>query len=236
VNLFQELLNALVPSKCELCHRRGWSICGACRQTLKVLPRNSIRQFDNHTSDLAGISFFDYLPPIPNLMHAFKERGITEIIDHLVDSIDSDRLVSAIEQMRGISFETDLVLVPVPSSLAAFRQRGFSPASKVARSLSKAANSGGLQNRVINLLMRSRSVADQASLDTVGRRKNQQESMVAIHQLTGDVLLIDDIVTTGATLSEARRAVNQAGGRVIGFCTLAETLLKQQVKSAKPNT
>jgi predicted amidophosphoribosyltransferase len=169
-------------------------------------------------------------------MHAFKERGITEIIDHLVDSLDLKQLVSAIEQMRGISFESDLALVPVPSSRAAFKQRGFSPALKVAQSLSKAVNSAGLQNRVITLLARSRSVADQASLDTLGRRKNQFESMLAIHQLTGDVLLIDDIVTTGATLSEARRAVEQAGGRVIGFCTIAETLLKQPVKNAKPNT
>lgn len=201
-----------------------------------VAPRNSIRRLDDQSSELSGLSFFDYLPPIPNLMHAFKERGITEIIDHLVNAIDHKQLVSAIVHMRGISFETDLVLVPVPSSRAAFRQRGFSPASKVAKSISRAAKSAGLQNRIITLLVRSRSVADQASLDTLGRRKNQAESMSAIHRLTGDVLLIDDIVTTGATLSEARRAVEQAGGRVIGFCTLAETLLKQPVKNAKPNT
>ena len=93
-----------------------------------------------------------------------------------------------------------------------------------------------MKNRVISLLVRSRAVADQASLDSDDRRSNQDESMAAIHQLTGDVLLIDDIVTTGATLSEARRAVELAGGRVIGFCTLAETLLKHSDKNAKPST
>lgn len=200
------------------------------------MPRKTVRQLDDQTSGLSGLSFFDYLPPIPDLMHAFKERGITEIIDHLVDSIDRQELVAAIQQMRGIYFESDLALVPVPSSRAAFKQRGFSPASKVAKALSRAANSAGLQNRVITHLVRSRSVADQASLDTFGRRKNQHESMSAIHMMTGDVLLIDDIVTTGATLSEARRAVEHAGGRVIGFCTIAETLLKQPVKNAKPST
>lgn len=185
---------------------------------------------------LAGVSFFDYLTPIPALMHAFKERGVTEIVDHLVDAVDANQLVAAIEQMRGTPYEIDLAFVPVPSSKNAFRQRGFSPGLKVAKSFSRVAASAGLQNRVVALLKRSRLVADQASLDTNGRRKNQTDSMIALHRLSGDVLLIDDIVTTGATLGEARRAVEQAGGRVIGFCTLAETLLKQPLKNAKPST
>lgn len=89
---------------------------------------------------------------------------------------------------------------------------------------------------MVRLLRRSRLVRDQSLLTTQERWQNQTQSMVARHQVNGSVILIDDISTTGATLLEARRAVEDSGGKVIGFCTLAETLLKRSAIYSKPDT
>ena len=66
--------------------------------------------------------------------------------------------------------------------------------------------------------------ADQVGLGRQERVWNRQGSLVALRPLEGlSCLIVDDIVTTGATILEARRAVLEAGGEVLGLATLAET-------------
>jgi predicted amidophosphoribosyltransferase len=67
-------------------------------------------------------------------------------------------------------------------------------------------------------------VTDQVGLGRAERAANKNHSLVARRSLSSvAVILVDDIVTTGATLLEARRAVFAAGGTVVGLATLAET-------------
>lgn len=182
---------------------------------------------------------------MPGLFDSFKEHGATELALLLIDSIDPVQLRQQIEAAVEVELRlskianapaSNIALVPVPSSAEAFRVRGFAPANEVAKALACALRLSGAPVRVIRLLKRSRAVSDQATLATEARWQNQIESMAARHDFDGQVILVDDIVTTGATLVEAKRAVEAAGAQVIGFCTLAETLLKRNTNSAKANT
>jgi predicted amidophosphoribosyltransferase len=71
----------------------------------------------------------------------------------------------------------------------------------------------------------AREASDQRNLGVRGRSANLANSMVA-KPLNRPVVLVDDVVTTGATLLEGRRALMQAGVEVLGFVTIAETLAK----------
>jgi len=69
-----------------------------------------------------------------------------------------------------------------------------------------------------------RKVRDQAALPAAERASNLEGSMAASRSVMGrDVLLVDDVVTTGSTLREAARALRTAGATVLGAATIATT-------------
>lgn len=77
-------------------------------------------------------------------------------------------------------------------------------------------------------LVASRRVADQAGLNSVERAGNVRGAYVVARRWTGDVagrtvLLVDDVVTTGATLCEGARALRSAGAEVVGAAVVAAT-------------
>lgn len=162
---------------------------------------------------------------------------MSELAYLLVQQIDGGLVKTWLERIIGPPGESGVIsLVPIPSSAEAFRARGFNPAAEVASAFAALLHQAGYSARVVRLLNRSRSVSDQAKLGSFDRWHNQVQSMAARHRFAGRVLLIDDIVTTGATMIEARRACTEAGASVIGFAAIAETLMKRQGNSAKANT
>jgi len=105
-------------------------------------------------------------------------------------------------------------LVPVPASRSALRRRGYAVVELVARR-------AGLPVRP--LLRAARAVSDQRGLDREERRRNVAGSLRARPSAGLRVLVMDDVVTTGATLEEAERALRAAGARVVGAATAAAT-------------
>ncbi|MCS5716339.1 phosphoribosyltransferase family protein [Herbiconiux sp. CPCC 205716] len=112
---------------------------------------------------------------------------------------------------------TSVVLVAVPSARAAVRRRGFRPVDELVRR----SGSGRPARRGLVLV---RDVADQAGLGVEERRANLEGALRASARLAGRrVLIVDDVVTTGATIGEARRALEAVGGEVAGAVCLAYT-------------
>jgi predicted amidophosphoribosyltransferase len=107
-----------------------------------------------------------------------------------------------------------IVLVPIPTSRAAFRRRGYRVVELVARR-------AGL--RCEPLLAIARVAADQRGLDRAARRRNVADSLRARDVAGLRIVVIDDVVTTGATLEEAARALRAGGAEVIGAATIAST-------------
>jgi ComF family protein len=113
------------------------------------------------------------------------------------------------------------ILVPVPVHAARRRERGFDQAELLA---SAAARSLGLAWSPA--LLRARSTAPQFRLDRRHRASNVAEAFVAAPGRRADiagrwVVLVDDVVTTGATLGAAGRAVLDAGAAAVSAVTLA---------------
>jgi ComF family protein len=109
------------------------------------------------------------------------------------------------------------LLVPVPLHARRLRRRGFNPAGELARAVAR-----GLRVRRDPLaLRRVRDTPSQTGLDRPARRRNVRGAFAARARWTAPptVWLVDDVVTTGATLREAARALRRAGARrVVAIC------------------
>jgi len=115
---------------------------------------------------------------------------------------------------------TRLSLVLAPSSRASTRARGFSPLETIARRAVPRADHG----LAARALRHTRRVADQAGLGVAGRAENQRGAIVAHPRMRGRrVVLVDDVVTTGATLREAVRALADAGAETVAIAVVART-------------
>lgn len=117
------------------------------------------------------------------------------------------------------------LLVPMPSMKSSFANRGFNPAEELAKRISRQAVRGAnIKVPVSRCLKLTGTVSDQASLSGEARRTNLDGTMsVTVFPVGYSAILIDDVVTTGATLREAQRCLAKAGVKVQGFLTFAET-------------
>jgi hypothetical protein len=123
---------------------------------------------------------------------------------------------------------TGTVLVPVPSSARSRRARGHDPVRDLARVTASGLRRRGCPVMVLPVLRQARWVADQAGLTAADRRSNLAGALVVRPgwqaRLPGrQVLLVDDVVTTGATLTEAHRVLLNTGARVLAAATVAAT-------------
>jgi predicted amidophosphoribosyltransferase len=120
-----------------------------------------------------------------------------------------------------------VLLVPVPSTVAAVRTRGRDPTRALATTAARTL--GRTWATVVPALRQGRRVADQSELDSAGRAANLDGALhVPARWRAGlagrHVVVVDDLVTTGATLVEATRALCCAGSDVVGAAVVAATV------------
>lgn len=121
--------------------------------------------------------------------------------------------------------EPDTVLVPVPLHPRRLAERGFNQSALVAAALAEHA---GLRSRP-QLLGRVRETAQQAELDRRARATNVSDAFTLRAPAPPSAILIDDVVTTGATVSACVRVLTTRGTRVIAILALARTTGRSRI-------
>ncbi|HTW18915.1 MAG TPA: phosphoribosyltransferase family protein [Mycobacteriales bacterium] len=167
----------------------------------------------------------DYADPVRALVIAYKEHGAVGLAEVL--AVPLATAVAAAVASR-VDVGRPALLVPVPSSRKAIRARGDDVVLRLARRAGSLLRREGARVRVATALRHDRAVADSAGLSSAHRAANLAGAFAIRpayrNLLTGaDVVLLDDLVTTGATLAEAARAVRGAGATVAGAATVAAT-------------
>jgi predicted amidophosphoribosyltransferase len=162
-----------------------------------------------------------YADTLRRVLLAAKERHALGLLPLL-----GGRLAAAVARLALDDGQVStLVLVPVPSAPAQVAARGVDLTASLARAAAFRLRSAGLGVSVQRGLALARRPEDQAGLDRIQRLANLAGALRAVGAPpSGPVVVVDDIVTTGATLAEAVRACRAGGGQVVGGAVVAATM------------
>jgi predicted amidophosphoribosyltransferase len=208
------LLDLVLPRFCSGCDLPGAGLCHGCRQLLRGPARGLVRPTPCPPGLPPVVALLAYDGVARRLLVAHKERGRLALTAPLGHGLAT----------AALGLGTDpVVLCPVPSSRAAVRQRGQDHAMRLA-----AATAGSLRRRGVaagahRLLVPARAVQDQSGLTTAQRAVNLAGALRARGPTGTPVLVVDDVMTTGATLVEATRALTAYGHVVLGAAVVAAT-------------
>lgn len=162
-----------------------------------------------------AVAYGAYDGPLRDLVHVLKYQRVKPAASLLGRLLC--RAVAAVE------LPEDTLAVPVPLWKGRRRERGFNQAEEIARALLRFRDGGGIQLNAA-LLVRNRETASQTGLTRHQRRANLRGafSVVLPEKLKGrNVLLVDDVMTTGATAGECARVLLRAGAKQVWVATVA---------------
>lgn len=220
-----------VPTNCPLCagaSRGGWP-CEGCRHDMRAHPSGHrcpvcalalvVGQGCPDCAALAPafdrvVTAFDYVPPVDQLILQLKTASQFHHARFMAAELAFAARSGALDGL-GIT-----IVAPVPSSRLALRRRGFNPAGEVAKQLAARL---GLPYRP-GLLRRNGEGVSQKRLDRADRIHLPAGRYVCTGRLDGaDVAVVDDVLTTGATMHAVAQALKQAGAATVTGLVVART-------------
>ena len=201
------LLSAFMSHlECMGCGTWDTHLCPPCAANISQVPRQMTVAVDGGQLPVWFTVTYDDV--VPGIISAAKEMGSSWAVRILAPWLQAS-------VMLALSGQSPALLVAPPSSRSAWRARGFSPLRAIS-------NRAGL--RLTQGFYATRTRADQSSLTQEQRAQNLVGSLAARDGLHGRrVLIIDDILTTGATLRECARALTAGGAQVAGAAVIAYT-------------
>jgi ComF family protein len=191
---------ATVP-RCPVCALRlPLTQADRCGRCLRVPPN-----FD------ATVTLADYAPPVDRMIVALKFGGRLPLA-HAFGTLLAERAQHVLNDADAVC--------PVPLAFERQAERGFNQAHEIAR---RCARAGGPMLRP-EILLRTRHTAAQMELSLADRRRNVRGAFTARGNLSdAHIVVIDDVMTTGATLDEVAAALKRAGARRVTNLIVART-------------
>lgn len=218
MSLTARLAGLLFQRPCLLCGARVeepglGAACGACWGGLESSPWPVLR-----FPSLAAPAFdkaaaaFAYDGPLKRLVHAFKFEGHPSLRRPF-----SQALARRCEEARDWGCEA---LVPLPLSAGSWRERGYDAAGALAEGLGAA-----WKLPLLPALGWARPRTRQSELDRAGRLANAAGAFKAAPLQKKRLLVVDDLLSSGATAQDAARALREAGADFVGVVALAHAEL-----------
>ncbi len=188
----------LLPSRCYRCHAttRDFAVCTKCRKTSSLAHVQAVTAYQGDAKEL--------------LHHAKYERaqsGLHEIAQQM-------------HEAYGVDVEPAVIIIPLPTATSRVRQRGYDHAVLLAKDLSR------LLAVQISPLLRRRTQAHQVGSSRSARFKHMEGAFRATQPARlkdAHVLLVDDVVTTGATLEAAAKLCKMHGAKQVDALVYAQT-------------
>jgi ComF family protein len=210
----------LLGAACHGCGEPSWGICLRCRVAVSRHGCFRTRPEPCPHGFPITVTTAPYDATMRRLISAHKERGALGLTRFL-----AGRLAAAVETITAAAEvgSHPIVLVPVPSARSAVRRRGFDATWAIATGAAHRLR-GDRDVRASRLLGQLRLLRDQAGLSATERAENLRGGYRTTRSVADAlVIIVDDVVTTGASLTEAARALRVAGIPVLAAATIAAT-------------
>lgn len=226
MRLLNTILDIVFPTKCISCNQAGADLCVKCLSSFPIAERETAKWI---------FPLYDYRhPPMKKALGLFKYKGKKRLASIFAEII-YDKILEELSELSVMENFNNVILIPIPLSPKRYRERGYNQAELICKELIKINNlrhsvdeklNFSLEN---NILIKPKETEHQARIENRSERlKNIIGSFAIkngaknIDSIKGrNIILIDDIITTGATLNEARKILKQAGARKIIAFTVA---------------
>ncbi|MGA5731655.1 ComF family protein [Streptomyces seoulensis] len=214
----RDLTDLALPTECGGCGSPPAVLCARCRALLERAEPRRVRPVPEPPGLPAVYAAAPYAREVRALLLAHKERGALALTGALGAALAGAVWAGLGPGRAGAESRAGpVILVPVPSARWAVRRRGHDPVRRMAVVAAGRLRRAGVPARVAGVLRQRRPVADQAGLDARRRRENLAGALEvraggAQLLVGGRVVLVDDLITTGASLAEAARALRAAAG------------------------
>ncbi len=210
---FGFFLDLLYPPRCGGCgqYGEGWwcATCNGQTQWLSACDSQAVLELPSGQS-LTVISAAKFGSPLREGIHCFKYEGQPQLAEAFADHM------SAIAKANNLSADG---IVPVPLHATRLKERGFNQSLLLARHI------GATLGKPVEAraLRRIRPTQQQAHLDAAARKENTRGAFAALPELVKGraLILVDDVLTTGATLAECANVLYEAGAQCVVALTLA---------------
>ena len=218
------LADLFYPERCVGCGRRSSDVlCHACFEALPRVGRPVCERCGLPTAfatfvceECKNVDFLFESARAPlkyegvgkEIVHALKYRGYRRVVEKLAAPL-------MLQVLDDGPFDA---VVPVPLHRSRLRKRGFNQAELLARSVAKKINA-----TVSDTLEVVRSTRDQVELSAAQRRANVAGAYSARKSMWGRILLVDDVFTTGATMSACAATLVRAGAGEVHALSLCRT-------------
>ncbi|HSF26628.1 MAG TPA: phosphoribosyltransferase family protein [Actinomycetes bacterium] len=240
--LLATALDLVLPQHCLGCQAPGAPVCHDCARPLRASPRR-VAPTPTPVGFPPTWAVADYDGLVRKAVVAHKEEGRRDLAPLLSAALAAS-LRAAVDDAFGDTNPAGgpeigarhrpgrpipVLVVPIPSRPSSRRQRGDDPTGRLARrALAALAGSRPGLHRV-GLLRHARGVADQAGLDAAARAANLAGALAARPLPRGVgrgplVVIVDDVLTSGATLTEAARALHAGGAGLVVAAVVAATV------------
>lgn len=205
-----KLLTALFPPICCNCQTAGSILCTQCFQKIDFFT-GEITDLQNSNGLDAVLALAYFQPPISTLIQQLKYSGM----------FANAQTIASLIYRNGKLPHADL-LIPVPLHPGRLRIRGYNQSSLIATELGRLSHVPACE-----ALRKTTATASQVSVQSRDHRLHNLDNSFAINKTVGETLagkkciLIDDVVTTGATLATCATLLKQAGARTVFGVTAA---------------
>lgn len=229
--ILQQALDLLFPPKCAACQRSGAILCPACMATIRPLPPPYCTHCNTPLDASSMCKNCRYAPlRLNGLRVVSKYEGTLRACIHALKYAGNRRmaeplglLLANVYRIHGLRAD---MIVPVPLHSERIQQRGYNQACLLAQVCAKHTNVA-LNS---SLVVRMRSTASQVHLSIKERHSNVAGAFSCTPAVTKgglrghNILLIDDVCTTGATLEACATPLFAAGAQAVWGLVLARPL------------
>lgn len=228
-----ECLDSIEPisgERCLLCGERlfsglSQSLCGEClAERSPYVKASAYGSYDAGLRELIHLLKYEGVKPAADVLGRMLAEAVTDLIPDILGAPSSPSLGE-----RGLT----TLVVPVPLHATKLRQRGFNQSELIAKAMIKQRPFGLPLELASGLLIRKRETQSQVGYTRQQRLANLRGAFSADDAVRGrDILLVDDVFTTGTTVSECARVMRRAGAKRVWVATVAR-VLKAEVTFAR---